>query len=204
MLGATHDLTVGGLFFDEIIREYFHKEFLEKYKLDAQKNPRAWLRLLDESEKIKKLMSSNSTRIPLNIECFMDDKDVQGFINRYNFSNLKKYIKIFRSQFEELSELLFEKIRNLLRRLIEQSGLRIEDISEVELLGGSARIPLVRQIIANFFNREPKTTMNMDEGVARGAGMQCAIISPSFKVKEFHVRDANLFDIKLRYAGLNG
>ena len=68
-------------------------------------------------------MSSNSTKIPLNIECFMEDKDVQGHMQR--------------SQFEELAEPLFEKIRNLLRRLIEQSGLRVDDIAEVELLGGS-------------------------------------------------------------------
>lgn len=135
-------------------------------------------------------MSSNSTKLPLNIECFMEDKDVSGFMQR--------------SQFEELAEPLFEKIRSLLRRLIEQSGLKIEDISEVELIGGSARIPMIKQIVAHFFNNEPKTTMNMDEAVARGAGMQCAIISPSFKVKEFHIRDVNLFDIKLRYNGSNG
>ena len=80
----------------------------------------------------------------------MEDKDVQGHMQR--------------SQFEELAEPLFEKIRNLLRRLIEQSGLRVEDIAEVELLGGSARIPLVKQIIANFFNREPKTTITWTRG----------------------------------------
>jgi len=100
VLGASHDLTVGGLFFDELIREYFHKQFLSQYKLDAQKNPRSWLRLLDESEKLKKQMSANSTAIPLNIECFMDDKDVSG--------------RISRTQFEELAEPLFKKIRNLL------------------------------------------------------------------------------------------
>lgn len=99
---------------------------------------------------------------------------------------------------------MFEKIRLLLRRLIEQSGVRVEDIAEVELIGGSSRIPFVKQIVTHFFNREPKTTMNQDEAVARGAGMQCAIISPSFKVKEFNIRDSYLFDVKLRYEGSNG
>jgi len=103
-----------------------------------------------------------------------------------------------------MAEPLFQKIRLLLRRLVEQSGVRVEDVSEVELIGGSSRIPFVRQLVAHFFNHEPKTTMNQDEAVARGAGMQCAIISPNFKVKEFHVRDTNLFDIRIRYEGLRG
>lgn len=190
VIGAAHDLTVGGLFFDELIREYFHEHFQKKYNINAEKNPRAWLRLLDESEKLKKQMSANQTAIPLNIECFMDDKDVAGSMQR--------------SQFEELAEPLFQKIRDMLRRLLESTGLKKEEISEVELIGGSSRIPLIKQIIASFFNREPKTTMNLDEAVARGAGMQCAIISPSFKVKEFHIRDSHLFDIKLRYDGGKG
>jgi molecular chaperone DnaK (HSP70) len=84
VLGASHDLTVGGLFFDELIREHFHQHFLQQYKLDAQKNPRAWLRLLDESERLKKQMSANIGQIPLNIECFMDDKDVSGKVSRYD------------------------------------------------------------------------------------------------------------------------
>jgi molecular chaperone DnaK (HSP70) len=190
VLGAAHDLTVGGLFFDELIREYFHAHFLKTYNLDARKNPKAWLRLLDESEKLKKQMSANKTAIPLAIECFMDDKDVKGAMER--------------SQFEELAEPLFQKIRNMLARLLENANVKKEEIHEVEVIGGSSRIPYIKQIIANFFNREPRTTMNLDEAVARGSGMQCAILSPSFKVKEFHVVDKNLFDIKLRYEGSKG
>lgn len=83
VLGAAHDLSVGGLFFDEIIREQFAKEFKERYGLDAKSNPRAWQRLLDECEKLKKQMSANSTAIPLNIECFMNDKDVSAKMKRY-------------------------------------------------------------------------------------------------------------------------
>lgn len=176
-------MSVGGLFFDEIICDALNKEFIKKYKIDARKNPRAWLRLLDESEKLKKQMSSISTKIPLNIECFMDDKDVS--------------VQMQRSEFEELAEPLFENIRNLLRRLIEKSGLQIEEIHEIELLGGSARIPHIRQIIASFFNREPKTTMNLDEAVARGAGLQCAFISPNIKVKEVNINETNLLNSNL-------
>lgn len=77
--------------------------------------------------------------------------------------------------------------------------MKVQDISEVELIGGSSRIPYIRNIIAHIFNREPMTTMNLDEAVARGAAMQCAILSPSFKTKEFTIKDSFPFNIKLQY-----
>lgn len=52
-------------------------------QVDATTSPRAWVRLLTEVEKLKKQMSANSTDLPINIECFMDDKDVSGKLNRY-------------------------------------------------------------------------------------------------------------------------
>jgi molecular chaperone DnaK (HSP70) len=86
ILGAAHDASVGGLFFDDCVRDFFHKHFLAKFNIDAKKNPKAWQRLLDESEKLRKQMSANSTAIPLAIECFMDNIDVSGKMNRYLFS----------------------------------------------------------------------------------------------------------------------
>lgn len=62
--------------------EHFCAEFKTKYKLDTKSKIRALLRLYQECEKLKKLMSSNSTDLPLNIECFMNDKDVSGKMNR--------------------------------------------------------------------------------------------------------------------------
>ncbi|CAD5207298.1 unnamed protein product [Bursaphelenchus okinawaensis] len=180
------DDQVGGLFFDNIIREHFRREFQEKYKIDAKTNPKSWQRLLDESEKIKKQMSANSTAIPLNIECFMNDIDVSA--------------KLARAEFEEMAEPLFQRIRNVLSSLIQQSGIQnLQDISEVEIIGGSSRIPFVKQIITHAFNREPKTTLNADDVVARGAAMQCAILSPSVKVLEFNVIDNVNYDITIDY-----
>ncbi len=76
-------MSVGGLAFDIILRDHFRTMFNNEFKIDAATNERAWLRLLDECEKVKKQMSANSTTIPLNIECFMDGKDVSGKINRF-------------------------------------------------------------------------------------------------------------------------
>lgn len=67
--------------------DYFCEEFKGKYKLNVRDNPRALLRLHQECEKLKKLMSANSSNLPLNIECFMNDIDV---LSRMNRSRVKK------------------------------------------------------------------------------------------------------------------
>ena len=58
------------------------------WQIDAAQKPRAFLRLLNECEKTKKLMSANSTPIPINIECFMEDKDVSGKLKREDLEQL--------------------------------------------------------------------------------------------------------------------
>ena len=58
-------------------------EFKKKYKVDSS-NPRQWLRLLQECDKMKQLMSASNIPVPMNIECYAEDKDVAGRMNRYN------------------------------------------------------------------------------------------------------------------------
>ncbi|KAM4859791.1 heat shock protein 105 kDa isoform 2-T2 [Thomomys bottae] len=183
VLGTAFDPFLGGKNFDEKLVEHFCAEFKAKYKLDAKSKIRALLRLYQECEKLKKLMSSNSTDLPLNIECFMNDKDVSGKMNR--------------SQFEELCAELLQKIEVPLYSLMEQIQLRVEDVSAVEIVGGTTRIPAVKEKIAKFFGKDVSTTLNADEAVARGCALQCAILSPAFKVREFSVTDAVPFPISL-------
>ncbi len=65
------------------------------------------------------------------------------------------------------------------------SGLTLADLDSVEVVGGSCRIPMVKEVITDVFKRETSTTLNLDEAVARGCCLQCAILSPSFKVHTF-------------------
>ena len=82
VLATSSDANLGGRDFDRLLAEYFADDFKNRYKVDARQNFRAYFRLLNECEKLKKLMSANSTKIPINIECFMEDKDVTGSMNR--------------------------------------------------------------------------------------------------------------------------
>lgn len=88
ILASTADSNLGGRDIDEILANHFCKEFQAKYKIDARNNPRAYLRLLAEVEKLKKQMSANSTNLPLNIECFMEEKDVHGDMKRVDMESL--------------------------------------------------------------------------------------------------------------------
>ncbi|XP_010075292.1 PREDICTED: heat shock 70 kDa protein 4L isoform X4 [Pterocles gutturalis] len=185
VLATTFDPFLGGRNFDEALVDYFSEEFRTKYKLNVKENPRALLRLYQECEKLKKLMSANASDLPLNIECFMNDLDVSSKMNR--------------AQFEQLCAALLSRVEPPLRAAMEQAKLQREDIYGIEIVGGATRIPAVKEQISNFFCKEISTTLNADEAVARGCALQCAILSPAFKVREFSITDVVPYSITLRW-----
>merc|ERR1711974_589239 len=77
------------------------------------------------------------------------------------------------------------------------SKLKLEDIYSVEIVGGSSRIPSIKALIEKVFQKAPSTTLNADEAVSRGCALMCAILSPTFKVREFSVTDIQPYPIKL-------
>jgi len=92
MLASASDPHLGGRDIDLMLAEHFSIDFHSRYRIDPRSNPRAFLRLTAEVEKLKKQMSANSTTLPMNIECFMDDKDVHGDMKRYGNVQFVKYV----------------------------------------------------------------------------------------------------------------
>uniref|UniRef100_A0A1A8LH20 Heat shock 70kDa protein 4-like n=1 Tax=Nothobranchius pienaari TaxID=704102 RepID=A0A1A8LH20_9TELE len=185
VLASSFDPYLGGRNFDESLVNYFCEEFKTKYKLNVKDNPRALLRLHQECEKLKKLMSANSSDLPLNIECFMNDIDVSSRMNR--------------TQFEDMCAQYLMRVEVPLKAALEQSKLSKDDIYAVEIVGGATRIPAIKERISKFFCKDISTTLNADEAVARGCALQCAILSPAFKVREFSITDVVPFPITLRW-----
>uniref|UniRef100_A0A9J7ZX81 Heat shock protein 4 like n=1 Tax=Cyprinus carpio carpio TaxID=630221 RepID=A0A9J7ZX81_CYPCA len=183
VLATAFDPYLGGRNFDELLVEYFCGDFKNRFKLNVKDNPRALLRLYQECEKLKKLMSANSSDLPLNIECFMNDIDVHGKMNR--------------AQFEEMCAQLLMRVEAPLKSVMEQSSK--DEIYAIEVVGGATRIPAIKERISKFFGKDISTTLNADEAVARGCALQCAILSPAFKVREFSITDAVPFPITLRW-----
>uniref|UniRef100_A0A672H1S2 Heat shock 70 kDa protein 4-like n=1 Tax=Salarias fasciatus TaxID=181472 RepID=A0A672H1S2_SALFA len=185
VLATACDPELGGKDFDEFLVKHFCEEFGKRYKLDVKSKPRALVRLYQECEKLKKLMSANSSDLPLNIECFMNDIDVSAKLNR--------------GQFEEMCADILARVEAPLQSLLELSKLKKEDIYSVEIVGGASRIPAVKERISKFFGKELSTTLNADEAVARGCALQCAILSPAFKVREFSITDVVSYPISLKW-----
>lgn len=184
MLASCAD-QVGGRDFDYAMAEHFSNEFQTKYKIDPRTNKRAYLRLLTEVEKLKKQMSANSTKLPLNIECFMNEIDVHSTMQR--------------ADFEKMCEGLFQRIEATMKKLLKDSNLALEDIHSVEIVGGSSRIPAIKQLIEQIFHKTASTTLNQDEAVSRGAALQCAILSPAVRVREFTCSDVQAYPVLISW-----
>merc|ERR1711944_154095 len=175
----------GGRMFDKVLVKYFAEEFKSKTKLDPLSKPKAVLKLETEVENIKKQMSANTNKLPLNIECFMEERDLSGRIDR--------------ATFEELISGELQRIEQVMVDCLKASEWKPEDIYSVEIVGGSSRIPAVKAAIENVFGKTPQTTLNADEAVSRGCALQCAILSPTFRVREFSVTDLQPYAVKLNW-----
>ncbi|XP_039143046.1 heat shock 70 kDa protein 14-like [Dioscorea cayenensis subsp. rotundata] len=186
ILSHAYDRSLGGRDFDDALFKHFAAKFRDEYKIDVYQNARACLRLRAACEKLKKMLSANPEG-PLHIECLMDEKDVKGFIKR--------------DEFEQISMPILERVKAPLEKALLDAGLTVENIHSVEVVGSGSRVPAIIRILTEFFSKEPRRTMNASECVARGCALQCAILSPTFKVREFQVHENFPFPIALSWKG---
>ncbi|KAG0417530.1 hypothetical protein HPB47_005539 [Ixodes persulcatus] len=175
-LATTFD-GVGGHDSDMVLVRYFVQEFKERYKLDVATNRWALIRLITECEKLKKQISPNPHDLPLNIHCYKNDRDVAGKMKRETFEAI-------------FTELLAP---------LTAAGLRLPDVELLDRVGGGTRVPAVKQLVRKVFEREPSTTLHQDEAVVRGGVLQCVMLSPIFKVRDFAVLDAQPYPMELCY-----
>lgn len=195
ILAHTFDQRLGGRDFDEVLFSHFAAQFKERYSIDVRSNAKACIRLRIACEKLKKVLSANP-EAPLNIECLMDEKDVKGFIKR--------------EEFEQLASGLLERISIPCNKALADAGLAAEKIHSVELVGSGSRIPAITRLLSSLFRREPSRKLNASECVARGCALQCAMLSPVFRVREYEVQDVIPFSIGFSteegpiYKGSNG
>ncbi|KAF5788085.1 putative Heat shock protein 70 family [Helianthus annuus] len=186
ILAHSFDRCLGGRDFDEVLFQYFAEKFKTEYKIDVFTNARACLRLRAACEKLKKVLSANP-EAPMNIECLLDDKDVRGFIKR--------------DEFEQISTSILERVKKPLEKALLEAQLTVDNIYAVEVVGSGSRVPAVIKILTEFFGKEPRRTMNASECVAKGCALECAILSPTFKVREFQVQESFPFSIALTWKG---
>eukprot|EP00825_Cyclidium_porcatum_P001209 TRINITY_DN1054_c0_g1_i7.p1 TRINITY_DN1054_c0_g1~~TRINITY_DN1054_c0_g1_i7.p1 ORF type:complete len:526 (+),score=124.72 TRINITY_DN1054_c0_g1_i7:541-2118(+) len=162
VISTSGDTHLGGEDFDQRVMDHFIKLIKKKYNKDVSQDKRAIQKLKREVEKSKRALSSTH-EVTIEIEDLVD-----GF----NFNEV-----FTRARFEELNNDLFKKTTGPVQTALDDAQLKKTDIDEIVLVGGSTRIPKVRQIVKDFFNgKEPNTGINPDEAIAYGAAVQGGII----------------------------
>lgn len=160
---STHgDTHLGGEDFDQRVIKFYMKLIEKKYSTNIEKNKHAIQKLKKEVEKAKRVLSTN-------LEYTIDIPDL---VDGIDFSET-----LTRAKFEELNADLFKGTLKPVERALEDAQKKKNEIDEIVLVGGSTRIPKIRQILKEFFNgKEPNAFINPDEAVAYGAAVQGAVL----------------------------
>lgn len=162
VLSTSGDTQLGGKDFDQKLINYLVEEFKKKEGINLKENAMAMQRLKDEAEKAKKQLSTVE-RVDISIPFICTDKDGQP-------KNLDE--SITRAKFESLVKDLLKKVKDPVVKAVEDSGLNKSEIDNIILVGGSTRMPAIKDIVKEIFGKEGKSTVNPDESVAQGAAIQ--------------------------------
>ncbi len=172
VLATAGDTHLGGEDFDQRLMDYLLSSFARRHRaaLDAEPidpaspaGARALRRLKGASERVKRALSS-SAQASVEIESFWAGHDLQ--------------VSVTRARFESLCQELFDRCLAPLAGVLKDAGISAAKVDDVVLVGGSTRIPRIREMIKQFFGgKEPNISVNPDEAVAYGAAVQAAMLS---------------------------
>ena len=170
VLATAGNNRLGGDDFDQCIIDYLVKEFKNENKLDLSRDPAAMQRLREAAEKAKiELSAMASTTVSL------------PYIAVSKSGPLHMDITLTRAKFNDLTYHLVQATREPVNQAINDSGIRISQISKVLMVGGSSRIPAVQDLVQSITGTLPFKGINPDECVAMGACLQGGVLSGSVK-----------------------
>ena len=170
VLSTNGDTHLGGDDFDNAIMNWLIENFKKDNGIDLSQDKMAMQRLKDAAEKAKKDLSGvTSAQISL------------PFIAAGESGPLHLETTLTRAKFNELTHDLVEKTRIPVQNALKDAGLTNDDIDEVILVGGSTRIPAVKELVKNETGHTPNESVNPDEAVALGAAIQGGVITGDVK-----------------------
>jgi len=165
--GDTH---LGGDNIDQIIMGWVISEFKKQSGIDVTKDVLALQRIKEASEKAKHELSS-TFETEINIP----------FITSGASGPEHLLVKFARTKLEELTGGLIKKSIDITKKVVEDSGLKINEINEIILVGGQTRMPAMQKAVKDLFGKEPNKSVNPDEVVAVGAAVQGGIMKGEVK-----------------------
>lgn len=157
---------LGGKDFDERLIKYFVNKFYEIHNIDISTDVKAMVRLKEAAETCKKQLSSNEQY-----------KVVLPFIAEKDNEPIAMDIIVNKTEFEGLIEDLINSTRKQIDIVLKDSGVKINEINTILLVGGSTRIPLVKNFLKEVFGKEPEDLVDPDLAVVMGASIQSAILN---------------------------
>ncbi len=166
VLSTNGDTFLGGEDFDLRLIDYFVDQFKQESGFDLKSDPLALQRLKEAAEKAKiELSSADQTEVNLPY-ITADSSGPKHFVH-----------KVTRAKLESLVEDLVERSLEPLKIALSDAKISKSEISEILLVGGQTRMPLVQKKVAEFFGKEARKDLNPDEAVAVGAAIQGSVLS---------------------------
>ena len=170
VLSTNGDTFLGGEDFDLRVINFLADEFLKESGVDVRKDPLAMQRLKEAAEKAKIELSS-SQQTDINLPYITMDASGPKHLA----------VKLTRAKLESIVEDLVKRTIEPCKVALNDAGLSANDVSEVILVGGQTRMPLVQKHVKDFFGKEPRKDVNPDEAVAVGAAIQGGVLAGDVK-----------------------
>jgi len=166
VLSTNGDTFLGGEDFDQRIIEYIVTEFKKESGVDLKNDVLALQRLKEAAEKAKIELSSLQ-QTDINLPYITADQTGPKHLS----------MKLTRAKLESLVDGLIERTVEPCRIAIKDAGIKLDDISDVILVGGQTRMPKVQDTVKQFFGKDPRKDVNPDEAVAVGAAIQASVLA---------------------------
>lgn len=166
VMATAGDNHLGGDDWDQKIIDWAADKFQSENGIDLRTDPMALQRLKEAAENAKKELSS-AQQTTINLPFISMNASGPMHLN-YNLT---------RAEFERISHDLLERCKGPVTKALQDAGMKISDLSEVILVGGSSRMPAVQELVKNMTGKQPNMSVNPDEVVADGAAVQGGVLT---------------------------
>lgn len=190
VLATAGDNHLGGDDFDARIVDYLLKEFKKQEGIDLSKDHTAVQRIMEESEKAKKELSTAMT-VQINLPFITATSDGPKHMD----------MTLNRAKFQKLTDDLVDRTSGPVHQALSDAGISASQLNMVLLVGGSTRMPAVCDKVKELTGKEPSRNMNPDECVALGAAIQGGKMAGESGLNEILLMDVTPLSLSIETAG---
>ena len=166
VLSTSGDNHLGGDDWDQRVIDWMADKFQQENGVDLRQDPMALQRLKEAAENAKKELSA-AQQTTINLP----------FITMNQSGPLHLNYTLTRAEFEKITRDLLERCKQPVTNALRDAKLKLSDLTEVILVGGSTRMPAVQELVKTMTGKQPNMSVNPDEVVADGAAVQCGVLT---------------------------